>query len=157
MEMLTAEAFAPFGDVLQIDGIEPQIINQGHTQKFADLANISLGDKGRAQLSIYRSSAIEFPFPVTAMERHPLASQAFYPLHDRPFPVIVANANCVPGEETIQAFLTNGKQGINLHPGVWHHYQLSLEQNSDYLVIDRGGSATNCDVQKLQQEILVTR
>lgn len=157
MESLTPEAFAPFGDVLQTDGESAQLINQGRTQKFADLARVILGEEGRAQVSIYRSSAIALPFNIEMMERHPLASQAFYPLHDRPFPVIVAKADSLPGEHSIQAFLTNGRQGINLHPGVWHHYQLSLEQESDYIVIDRGGSAKNCDEHMLQQAISITR
>lgn len=152
---LTAEAFKPFGDVLETDGMTVELINQGHTQKFADLANITLANGGRAQISIYRSSAIELPFRIRTMERHPLGSQAFFPLHDRPFPVVVALPGCVPGADTIRVFLSNGRQGVNIHPGVWHHYQLTLDKTSEYLVIDRGGAGENCDEHLLEQEVIL--
>jgi ureidoglycolate lyase len=157
MQALTPEAFAPFGEVLQTDGVAPQMINQGNTQKFADLARVSLDRDGRAQVSIYRSTAIELPFRICSMERHPYGSQAFYPLHHRPFPIVVALPDSAPEADRIQAFLSNGRQGINIHPGVWHHYQLSLEQDSDYIVIDRAGPGSNCDEHQFDQEIILSQ
>lgn len=154
-EPLTREAFRPFGDVLETNGITAELINQGHTQKFADLANITLDNGGRAQISIYRSSAIELPFRILMMERHPFGSQAFFPLHDRPFPVVVVSPDSIPGPDTIRVFLSNGRQGVNIHPGVWHHYQLTLDKTSDYLVIDRGGPGDNCDEYQLEQEVIL--
>jgi len=153
---LTREAFEPFGEVLSTEGIAPQRINAGHTRKFADLASITLADGGRAQLSIYRSSAIELPFEIRVLERHPLGSQAFMPLHQRPFPVIVALPDATPGTGTIRAFLTNGHQGVNIHAGVWHHYQLTLDEESDYLVIDRAGPGANCDEHRLREELVLS-
>lgn len=157
MQALSAQVFAPFGEVLQTDAVSPQMINQGNTQKFADLASVSLGQGGRAQVSIYRSRAIELPFRIASMERHPHGSQAFYPLHDRPFPIIVAAPGPAPEANRLQAFLSNGRQGINIHPGVWHHYQLTLEQDSEYIVIDRLGPGDNCDEYQFEQEIILSR
>ncbi len=154
-EALTKGSFQSFGDVLESDGVSPQSINYGHTQKFADLAAITVMDGGQGHISIYRSCAIELPFRIRSLERHPLGSQAFYPLHDRPFPVVVATAVAVPGPADIRVFLSNGRQGVNIHAGVWHHYQLSLGQESDYLVIDRVGSGENCVVQQLDEELLL--
>jgi ureidoglycolate lyase len=155
-ETLTSEAFKPFGDVLEAEGVTPKWINEGHTQKFAGLARITSANGGRAQISIYRSNAIELPFRIRTLERHPLGSQAFMPLHDRPFPVIVALPDSIPGPATIRAFLTNGRQGVNIHAGVWHHYQLTLDEDSDYLVIDRVGPGENCDEYRLQQEFVLS-
>ena len=59
----------------------------------------------------------------------------------------------IPGVDDIRVFLTNGRQGVNLHPGVWHHYQLSLELESEYIVIDRAGPGKNCDEQQLGEEV----
>ena len=154
-EPLTREAFKPFGDVLETAGINPVSINQGHTQKFADLADITLANEGRAQISIYRSRAIELPFRILMMERHPFGSQAFFPLHDRPFPVVVVSPDSIPGPDSIRVFLSNGRQGVNIHPGVWHHYQLTLDKTSDYLVIDRGGPGNNCDEYQLEQKVIL--
>jgi len=77
------------------------------------------------------------------MECHPVGSQAFYPLHHRPFPIVVAKAGAPPAAADIRLFVSNGRQGVNLHAGVWHHYQLTLGQDSDYLVVDRGGEGEN--------------
>ena len=153
-EPLTSAAFRPFGDVLESEGITPELINQGSTQKFADQAKITLADGGRAQIHIYRSKPIDLPFQIRMMERHALCSQAFFPLHDRPFPIVVALPNAIPGPESIRVFLSNGRQGVNLHPDVWHHYQLTLDKTSDYLVIDRGGAGDDCDEYHLKQEVV---
>lgn len=145
----------PFGNVLETDGIDPELINFGNTQKFGPLAGITIKDGVRPQLSIYRSSAIELPFRIRLMERHPLGSQAFYPLHDRSFLVVVASVETKPETGDIRAFLTNGSQGVNFHPGIWHHYQLTLGQDSDYIVIDRGDTGENYQEHRLIEEVFL--
>ena len=152
---LTRNAFLPFGDVIECDGIKPEVINFGNTQKYADLAKITIADGGRLQVSIYRSRAIKLPFRIRIMERHPLGSQAFYPLHNRPFPVIVAAAGAGPGCRDLRVFLSNGRQGVNIHPGVWHHYQITLGQDSDYVVLDRSGAGENYQEHKLHDEVML--
>jgi len=154
-EPLTKASFLPYGDVLETDGVSPEIINCGYTQKFANLANITIAEGGSPQTSIFRSREIAVPFRIRLLERHPLASQAFYPLHDRPFPVVVAATEGIPGVADIRVFLSNGRQGVNLRAGVWHHYQLSLGQESDYLVIDCGGAGENCQEHRLTEEIML--
>ncbi len=154
-EPLTKKAFLPFGEVLETEGVKPELINFGNTEKYGDLAQITIADGGRGQFSLYRSHAVDLPFRIQQMERHPLGSQAFYPLHERPFPVVVALAGTFPGAEDIRVFLTNGHQGVNLHPGVWHHYQLTLGQESDYVVFDRAGAGDNCQEFRLDEEVLL--
>ena len=154
-EPLTSEAFKPFGEVLALDAVTAELINAGNTQKFADLAKIDLHDGGRIQVSIYRSSAIELPFRIRLLERHPLGSQLFYPLHNRPFPVVVALPVDTPGPDDIRVFLSNGRQGVNLHTNVWHHYQLTLGQTSDYIVVDRAGPGTNYEEHDLNEEVFL--
>lgn len=152
-QRLTAENFRPFGEVLEVSGHIPEEINQGNTQKYADLADIRISMGGRVQFSIYRSAPIELPFHIRLMERHPLGSQLFYPLHQQPFPVIVAPANAIPGADSIQAFISNGQQGINLHANVWHHYQLTLGQAADYIVVDRQGPGNNYQEHRLHEDL----
>lgn len=152
-EPLTREAFLPFGDVLETGGVIPQLINFGNTQKFGRLSDITLADNGVAQLSLYRSSAITVPFRIGLVECHALGSQAFYPLHQRPFPIVVARAGEPPAPSDIRVFLSNGRQGVNLHAGVWHHYQLTLGQVSDYLVIDRAGEGDNYREHHFDEEV----
>jgi ureidoglycolate lyase len=144
LEPLTAEAFEPFGDVIQRQGVIPERINYGQTEKYADLAMIDTSeDGGETTAHLYRSQPADLPLHIKQLERHPLGSQAFMPLHQRPFPVIVAPPGDKPEIENIRGFITNGEQGINIRKGVWHHYQVSLGEVCDYLVIDRGGSGNN--------------
>ncbi len=140
LEPLTAEAFEPFGDVIQRQDVAPELINEGRTRKYANLARVETSDGGgNTGIHLYRSTAIALPFTVERMERHPLGSQAFIPLHNRPFPVIVAPPGDGPLAGDVRGFISNGKQGVNLRKGVWHHYQISLDGEADYLVIDRIG------------------
>ena len=152
-EPLTKQAFQAFGNVLETEGVNPQQINFGNTQKFGELAEVRTTGNGFAQISIYRSTAIVTPFRIQLMECHPLGSQAFYPLHHRPFPVVVAKAGDIPGPADIRVFLSNGRQGVNLFAGVWHHYQLTLGQDSDYLVVDRGGEGDNYREHRFDEEV----
>ena len=157
LEPLTAETFAPFGEVIQRQGVTPQSINDGRTQKFADLARIDTAEEGgETTVHLYRSQAVTLPFLVERMERHPLGSQAFMPLHQQPFPVIVAPPGDDPEVQAIRGFISNGEQGINLHKGVWHHYLVSLSGICNYLVIDRSGPQNNCEEWLLDRPLMIT-
>ena len=83
------------------------------------------------------------PIVIRRLERHVHGSQVFFPLHDRPFPLVVAAAGIYPPQPL--AFMTNGNQGVALSPGTWHHYQLSLDQDSEYIVIDYEGIDADCE------------
>jgi len=156
LKPLTQEAFAPFGDVIQKQGHYPEEINYGQTRKYAGLAQIDVADEeGTATVHIYRSRPVSLPFRVEVMEYHPLGSQAFIPLHQRPFLVVVAPAAEILDFDSIQGFFTNGEQGVNLKKGVWHHYQLSLLENCDYLVIERDGPGVNTIEQHLDKTLLI--
>lgn len=154
-EPLTREAFAVFGDVLETGGREATLINHGLTRKFATLSLVQVDPGAVAQLCIYRSDPVGLPFHLREFERHPLAGQVFMPLHTRPFPVVVAAGQDVPDPENIRAFITDGRQGVSLRPGVWHHHQLSLVQKSDYLVIERDSEDGNLETCRLEDEVVL--
>ncbi len=145
IESLTQKTFAPFGDVIETEGHDWFHINQGSTQRFHDLAKIDVANEGGYPIvSIFRAQPLSFPLIVNMMERHPLGSQAFIPMEEHPFLVIVAPA----GEfevDSLRCFLTCGQQGVNYHRGVWHHPIIALEDVSDFIIIDRGGDGQNCD------------
>ena len=156
LKPLTSEAFAPFGEVIQKQGHYPEEINYGQTRKYARLAGVDTSDEGgEPAVHIYRSRPVSLPFRIEMMECHPLGSQAFMPLHQRPFLVVVAPASDRLSFKSIQGFFTNGEQGVNFHKGVWHHYQLSLDEISDYLVIDRSGPGDNRIEQHLEKALFI--
>lgn len=143
---LTAAAFAPYGDVIKAsENAVQKIINDGNTIRFHDLARLDLtAGHGQPLLSLFRSTPLPRPIAVNVMERHPLSSQAFYPLGRHPYLVVVADKGDF-NPATLKVFLAGPGQGVNYHKGTWHHYNLALEDVSDFLVIDRGGPEKNCD------------
>jgi ureidoglycolate lyase len=143
---LTAEAFAPFGDVIEVsDRVQRIEVNYGAADRFHDLAGIDVAEGGgRAAVSLFRARPLPAPLTLAVMERHPLASQAFVPLQGRPYLVAVAPAGELD-PAAIRVFRTEGSQGVNYARGVWHHFLLALEAESLFLVIDREGPGENLD------------
>ncbi len=143
-EPLTAAAFAPFGEVIDDRAVEPFAINDGSTERFDDLARIEVGPAGRPRLALFRNHvAIALPYRVPLLECHPLGSQAFMPRTAARFLVVVAEAGPAPALDRLAAFLTDGHQGVNYRPGIWHLPLAGLAP-ADYLVVDRGGPGENC-------------
>ena len=76
---------------------------------------------------------------------HPLGSQAFMPLHEERFIVVVAPPGDTIAPQDVRAFVTDGRQGVNYRAGTWHAIQSVLEREGEFLVVDRGGDGNNCD------------
>ena len=75
---LTAEAFAPFGDVIETAGRDSRWINVETCRRFDDLAQVDVGEAGgRPLLSIFEASPRALPLRISMLERHPMSSQAF--------------------------------------------------------------------------------
>lgn len=145
VEPLSAEAFAPFGDVIETSTAATRyLINEGNTERFHDLAKIDPGPGGRAIVSIFRGQPREMPFVMTMMEHHPQGSQAFMPLSGKAYLVAVAPAGETVRAEDIRVFLAQPDQGVNYAPRTWHHPLLALGSVCDFLVIDRAGEGDNC-------------
>lgn len=145
-QSLTAEAFAPFGEVMDARTSASFPINAGRTQRHHDLAKVeTLGENAHTLISIFVSQPVTLPLELTFLERHPQGSQAFMPLHQERFIIVVAP----PGEsihpEEVRAFVTDGRQGVNYRAGTWHAIQSVLECEGEFLVVDRGGHGNNCD------------
>ena len=157
---LTQASFADFGDVIEKSNKDFIPINQGLTERYhaLSLAQVS-GDQVAVGMSIFHNLfATPIPFQIEMLERHPYGSQSFIPLQQQKFIVVVALPfdQTRPDEQRIQAFISNGQQGITYHQGVWHHPLITLEANSDFLVVDRIGGGSNCDVHHLSQPCWIT-
>ena len=145
-QVLTAEAFAPFGDVMEIADEATMIINQGLCGRHHDLAQIDIapgdGDPGRAGISLFDAEARSLPYRLDMVERHPLGSQAFIPMSLASFLVIVApDEDGTPGRPL--AFLSKPGQAINFHRNTWHGVLTPLAAPGLFAVVDRIGTAQN--------------
>ncbi|MFY0691055.1 MAG: ureidoglycolate lyase [Paracoccaceae bacterium] len=142
-EPLTAEGFAPFGDVLDCAGAPDKLINQGACERFHDRARLDFSD-GRAGLSLFRAAPRALPYRLEMVERHPDGSQAFIPMSLDPFLIIAAgDAGGTPSAP--RAFLSQPGQGINFHRGVWHGVLTPLHAPGLFAVIDRIGAGDNLE------------
>ena len=141
---LTREAFKPFGDVIEMEGSGHFTINQGFAERFNDLANVDVTlEGGMTNVSLFLGQPRPQPIEIKLMERHPLGSQIFIPLQDRPWAVLVAED--VHDYASYRAYMATGQQGVNYARNVWHHPLLVFDADSRFLVVDRKGAGNNLE------------
>lgn len=156
IEPLQQETFSAFGDVIEASG-DSERINSDTVSKYGDLAGIDLGrNDGRPAIHYYEANAYTMPMTIRMLERHPLSSQLFMPLNGKPFLIVVAAAGDSLQPADVRAFISNGQQGINYHPGTWHHPVIAVNEATEFLVLDRMGPGENCDEIFFDDDITIT-
>ena len=156
IEPVNRRSFAPFGNIIQASPEAKSFpINNGNTRRFHDLAGITVaGQNARPIISIFRGRPYALPLTLKMMERHPLGSQAFMPLRSCRFLVITAPDNDgIPG--TPKAFMFGPGQGVNYFINVWHAVLTPLDQETDFLVVDRDGDGENLQTFDFDEPYLV--
>lgn len=149
IQLLTSENFARFGEVISCQGNDYFHINDAHTERYHALVMTEIMGDAKAGISIFRNiKSTQIPFEISMLERHPNGSQAFIPMQGQKFLIVVAPSldTDTPDLSQLCAFITDGTQGINYRAGTWHHPLLTLEEPSDFAVVDRIGTGHNCDV-----------
>ena len=146
LQPLTPAAMAPYGSVIEpAAGVE--VINGGSSRRREAVAALDLQrDGGRAVLAVYDAQARSFPFEARVLERHRLSDQVFLPLGGaRRCVLLLAPAGLVaPRAEDCVALLSDGRQGIRIAAGTWHHGLLALD-DGPWAVLERRGAAVDCD------------
>lgn len=143
IQPLTAQAFAPFGEVLEARGEADKIINQGLCGRHHDLAALDFGT-GRAGISVFDATPRALPFTLDMVERHPEGAQAFIPMHQNPYLVVVAPDDAgQPGQP--RAFLAAPGQGVNYRRNTWHGVCCPLAAPGLFAVVDRIGDGSNLE------------
>jgi len=152
-ELLTQERFKLYGDVISLpttsQGVSSSVsANQGTAKRINHLARI-IQKTGRpsgqpAQLNpCFFVTAPQCKgtniFSIQLLERHLFSSQLFLPCrsaNDAHYLVIVCLNNSVdkPDLRTLKAFIATSNQGINYHPGVWHHPMVALNKTITFFM-----------------------
>ncbi len=152
---LTAERFAPYGDVIEASRRATAGMNDARFERFDDLCQLDAGG-GRLAVSLVCARVPSaLPYRVDFVERHPLGTQAFVPLSPCRMIVMVAPAGESVSSDELVAFESNGRQGINYHRGVWHMPLIAFDADQRFLLIDRAAGEPNCDIHTLDEPLLL--
>ena len=127
---LTAEAFAPFGQVIQT-----HVAAIGWRARGAALENRR--PAAVPHLAVTRLAPTALPVRATALERHPFSSQTFVPTDLSRYLVAVcpSGPDREPIVERLLAFVADVTLGVNYAPGTWHHPMAILDRSGEYVVL----------------------
>ncbi len=143
-EPLTADAFSPYGNVIETDNAKPISINSGKCLRYNDLADIEIDGSGSAGISLFDAKPYTSPYQLKHVERHPLGSQTFLPMtRDRYLVIVAVDANNIAQQPKV--FLTNGKQGVNYRRNTWHGVLTPIVTNALFAVVDYIGLQNNIE------------
>lgn len=132
---LTAASFAAFGQILEFS-------TSSDDEPWRDAAGATTDvcfdtDHVDEPLSIRHvvAETDDSPFVLWSLECRPLSRRIVLPLSSRPFVFVVApDVDGRPGDPI--AFQSNGSQGVQYLPGVWHHAYASIEEPQAFCIID---------------------
>ncbi|MDB0049072.1 ureidoglycolate lyase [Candidatus Pelagibacter sp.] len=149
---ITKENFSKYGDVITTKDIKPLEINDGYAKRFDGIANLDTSiDGGETTICIFSALKRSFPIKINMMEKHPLGSQAFIPMQETTFLVLVAPKGSKPNINEIESFIVPPNIGVNYNPGIWH-FPLISTKDMNFLVVDRKGSGDNLVLEDLNKE-----
>ena len=148
--------FSAFGEVIELVDARRISINRGLTTRFHDLFTIDCDAQGGHPIvSVFRTDPLPLPHRVEVMERHPAGSQAFLPLDQDPFLVLVAPRGDTVSADDLVLFRTNGRQGVNFFRNTWHHFQIVTGKRRDFIVVDRAGPGENLEEQPVRGDAMI--
>lgn len=124
---LTKENFKDFGDVIEFNPNNERV------------SETEVVENKKCAIKVISPKSIGGKVKVPFFESHPLSRQAFIPMNSGRFVIIVAknNSENLPDIDTLEAFITNGVQGVNYNVAVWHCPFSSVEEDKFFTVIDR--------------------
>ena len=149
--------FSLYGDLISTNDINPIDINAGYAKRFDNLANLNTSkNEGKTIVSIFAALKRTFPMKIDMMEKHPLGSQAFIPMKETTFLVLVAPEGEKPDIKKIESFVVPPGIGVNYNPGTWHFPLISTE-DMNFLVVDRKGKGNNLVIHNFKKEKIILK
>jgi ureidoglycolate lyase len=136
---LTREAFAPYGDVIDVP------TDVGRTYHEEALANLRPHAHPSVSVSLKPDSP-ERPFKVELLERHEFSSQTFVPIDVARYLVVVAPHAQAGGPDmaAVQAFIATDRQGVTYKANTWHHGLTTLDRPGRFAIfMFRDGGKTD--------------
>lgn len=126
---LTRDAFAPFGDVVDVP-------NEAGRLYYEDALG-NLRPAARPSLSVsLKPETRDRPLRAELLERHEFSSQTFLPLDVDRWLIVVAPhaASGGPDLAGVRAFIATGRQGVTYKANTWHHGLTVLDRPGRFAV-----------------------
>jgi ureidoglycolate lyase len=136
---LTQEAFAPYGDVIDVP------TEAGRSYYEEALGNLRPNAHPSLSVSL-KPETPDRPLKAELLERHEFSSQTFMPLDVARYLVVVAPHAQAGGPDlaNVKAFIATGKQGVTYKPNTWHHGLTVLDRPGRFAVfMFRDGGKTD--------------
>lgn len=139
---ITQEAINGLAELIDASGEPDKLINQGLCGRFHNRATLDI--EGAPGISVFHSASFSMPFKMEMMERHPHGSQAFLPMQEGEYLVVLAADN--DGKpDTPRAFIASAGQGVNIGRNVWHGVLCPLSDPGLFMVVDRVTDGPNLE------------
>lgn len=128
---LTANAFAPFGEVLEAPAAPGRAYFDGALGTRRPAASPSLS-------VVVKEPLAALPLRSTVMERHPHSSQSFVPMDAGRWLAVVAPEAAEGGGPDMaraRAFVARADQGVTYGVSVWHHPFTVLDREARFAIV----------------------
>ena len=130
VQKLTPEAFAPYGQVLDLPATQEGAVTSDRFTFWPKLTEY-VCDSGRFQIGV--STLYKRPFRMCDFERHYHTHEFMIPLNGDMIIVFTKNKGMDKNEEPdytqAEAFLINKEQGVVINPWVWHWTPMPVEHD----------------------------
>ena len=151
---INSDAIAGLAELIDASDTPDKLINQGRCGRFHDRATLDVD--GRVGVSVFQSTSFSLPFKMEMMERHPLGSQAFLPMQEGEYLVVLAEdkdgAPVAP-----RAFIAGPGQGVNIGRNVWHGVLCPLSDPGLFMVVDRVSEGPNLEEHWFDEPFIIER
>ena len=130
-QALTAAAFAPFGDVIDV------VASMDRRTYYEDaLGNLRAAAKPSLSIA-FKTPTLDRPITSELLERHEFSSQTFVPVDVAGRWLIVVAPHARQGGPDmagLTAFIATGQQGVTYRPNTWHHGLTVLDRPGRFAV-----------------------
>jgi ureidoglycolate lyase len=141
---LSAEAFAPFGQVVSLPTTDPTASVEGGTLDYwADV--VTIPDLG-GPIGAGYATVVKRPFVQTCAERHMHTPEFLQPAKGDMIvvvgpPLYPENPEQLPPLELFAAFRVAEGQAVIVNPGVWHYAPFAIDNPISFTVLFKAGTS----------------
>lgn len=153
---ISAEAFAPFGEVVALAGRVPPRDDPRTTAPFAQWGETPIETRNGEELVLdVITRRVVHPVELTRLYRHRKAPQVQVPLGNVPIFVLVAPAGVTfltrDDLSALRAFLADGSVGINIGIDVWHEGAYPIVNEVDLVNLQGSGHPEDTEMVELDR------